>query len=92
MESSRSQGKVEILLPCQTHDPARGSFMVHPMVVKKGSGSVKRVPNPSYNPGDVESDPTLEVFRSCNHILEKRGRKVVEPHDCAFDFAVDYGR
>lgn len=88
MESSRSQGKVVYLLPCQTRDPGRGSFMVHPMGVQKG-GHPKRVPNPDYTPGDPYAEPTLPVFRSSHHVFE-RGRHGlhVEPHDMAFDFAV----
>ena len=53
MESSRSQGKVEYLLTCQTRDPSRGSFMVHPMAVKeKKDGHTRRAPNPDYTPDD----------------------------------------
>jgi hypothetical protein len=92
MESSRSQGRVVILLQCQTHDPAKGSFMVHPMAVKTKSGNTKRVPNPSYDKYDPDSEKGLPVFRSCHHIKGTRKGVSQEAHPEAFDFAVDYRR
>lgn len=77
MESARSQGKVEILLSCQTHDPGRGSFMVNPLPVKKQSGGQKTITHRGIK---------LHVFRAAHH-ASKRGW---ETHPAAFDYAVTY--
>lgn len=92
MESARSQGKVEVLMPCQTMDPAKGSFMVHAMAVKKPSGATKTIPNPYYNPTDFRSEERLSVFRAAHHVTRTRHGVSHEPHPYAFDFAVHYGK
>lgn len=93
MQASREQGKVVILMPCQTHDPAKGSFMVHALAVKKPSGTPKTVPNPFYDPYDPDSEKRLNVFRAAHHRgYSTRGGTSYEPHPAAYDFAVYYER
>lgn len=88
MESARSQGKVEVLMPCQTMDPARGSFMVHPMAVKKPNGTQKSILNPHYDPNNPYSEERLPVFRAAHQVTHTvRGTKA-EPHPDAIDFVV----
>lgn len=90
MQSGREQGKVEILLPCQTMDPAKGSFMVHALAVKKPSGSPKTIRNPHYDPNDYRSEERLHVFRAAHHINQTRHGVSHETHPYAYDFAVSY--
>lgn len=92
MQAAREQGKVEILMPCQTMDPGRGSFMVHALAVKKPSGTPKTVPNPYYDPYDHRSEKKLPVFRAAHHITHTRHGLSHELHSGAFDFAVYYRR
>lgn len=89
-QSARDQGHVEILMPCQTTDPDRGSFMVHSMAVKKPSGALRTVPNPFYDPDDFRSEKRLPVFRAAHHVTHTRHGMSHEPHPYAFDFAVHY--
>jgi len=84
MDSNRTSGHVEILLPCQTYDPGRGSFMVHPVAVKvHGQPKTIRI-----------GDTRVSVFRAANHIKghDRNGTAIVETHPEAFDYAVDYSR
>jgi hypothetical protein len=90
MKSGREQGKVEILMPCQTLDPGRGSFMVHAIAVKKPSGGAKTVSNPFYDQDDPRSEQRLPVFRAAHHRIFTRHGSSYEPHPEAFDFAVYY--
>lgn len=89
MISARDQGHVEILRPCQTMDPARGSFMVNPATVKK-KGTPVTVSNPYYDIGREKSDKRLHVFRAANAKIRTRRGWVFEEHPYAFDFAVYY--
>lgn len=92
MQSSRESGHVEILMPCQTYDPGRGSFMVHPLAVKV-KDHMKHIRNPNWDPDDFDSPMHLPVFRAGNHIsYDGKGQMHPEPHPEAFDFAVDYSR
>lgn len=93
MDSNRTSGHVEILMPCQTYDPAKGSFMVHPVAVKAKNGMFKEVRNPNFDE-ELYNEPYLPVFRAANHIkgYDRNGARMVEAHPEAFDFAVDYSR
>lgn len=74
--------EIRRLRECQTLDPGRGSFMVHPLSVKSSSGKFKKV-----NIGGI-SHP---VFRAGNHVKhDARGNLVGVPHPEAFDFVVVY--
>lgn len=85
------EGRIVHLRHYQTQDPARGSFLVHPLAVKAGHGKekIKTVPNPDYDPSDPHSGPErLEVFRAAHHIRRKPDGTIAEaiPHPEAIDF------
>jgi len=63
---------VKVLRDCQTHDPARGSFFVNPLPVKRGEKQVYRFGRP--------------VTRGSHHI--DRETATVSPHPYAIDFVI----
>ncbi len=62
----------------QTFDPARGSFMVHPIQVKKSNGVRK---TKMCSDGQVR-----DVFRAAHHVEKSRHGVSHVPHPDAFDF------
>lgn len=80
------EGRVVRLHHYQTYDPARGSFMVHPMAVMKDKRRAKEV-TVGY---DEDGKPIRHtVFRAANHIVRHRYTReivTVEPHPEAIDF------
>lgn len=88
MQSAREQGHVEVLMPCQVMDPAKGSFMVHALPIKKPSGAPRTVPNRRFDPYNPKSEKRLNVLRAAHHVNPTRRGLSREPHPYAFDYAV----